>query len=336
MMEHMNILVIGGTGLLGCAAAQLFIERGHHVKTITLPPVPPGAVMPPGLHIIFGNVLTMDNDALLAHMQGCDCLVFAAGVDERVEFPPPVYEAYQKYNIAPVERLIPLAKQAGLRKTVVLGSYFTHFVEQYPALCRHPYIKSRVEQQQRALSFADDNMEVAVLQLPYIFGTQPGRKPVWTILVEQLNNMPGATLYPKGGTAMLTVRQTAQVIVGAAEQNHASRAWPIACYNLNWDAFLNIVHTAMGSPTRKIIHVPGWVLGLYGRRVRKQLATRGVEMGIDPTGLGDIMCMHAYIDPKFAQMLGATEDDLAAAIIESIQLSMQALQGGDFVGMTGG
>ena len=29
----MNVLIFGGTGLLGSAAAQIFIDRGHHVKT---------------------------------------------------------------------------------------------------------------------------------------------------------------------------------------------------------------------------------------------------------------------------------------------------------------
>ena len=36
----MNVLIFGGTGLLGSAAAQIFIDRGHKVKTIALPPLP--------------------------------------------------------------------------------------------------------------------------------------------------------------------------------------------------------------------------------------------------------------------------------------------------------
>lgn len=54
-------------------------------------------------------------------------------------------------------------------------------------LCeKHPYIRSRVEQEEVAFKYADDDMGVAVLELPYIFGTQPGRRPVWVILIEQL------------------------------------------------------------------------------------------------------------------------------------------------------
>ena len=43
------------------------------------------------------------------------------------------------------------------------------------------------------MSYADDGFDVAVLELPYIFGTQPGRKPVWVFLVENIRSMKGVT-----------------------------------------------------------------------------------------------------------------------------------------------
>ena len=337
----MKVFMIGGTGLLGCAAAQLFLERGHSVKSIALPPLPPGAPIPEAMELSFGNFLEMDDQAVLAQMAGCDCFVFAAGVDERVEFPPPVYDAYERYNIAPVRRLIPLAKQAGITKTVVLGSYFSYFAKELPEmkLCeQHPYIRSRVAQEELALSMADDTMDVAVLELPYIFGTQPGRKPVWTILIDQLSNMPGGvTMYPKGGTAMLTVRQVAETIVGAAERNKGGNAYPISYYNLTWDEFLTIVHAAMGKPKRKIIHIAKWMFRMYGKGMLKKSLEGGVEMGINPVGLADIMCMNAFIDNKWSRELGATDDDIKSAIFDSVKLSVDAFTGAQaLLGMQSG
>ncbi len=56
----MKVFMIGGTGLLGCAAAQLFIDEGHEVKSIALPPLPQGAPIPPemgtGVGQFFGTV----------------------------------------------------------------------------------------------------------------------------------------------------------------------------------------------------------------------------------------------------------------------------------------
>ena len=83
----MNVLIFGGTGLLGSAAAQIFIDRGHHVKTIALPPLPEGAPIPKEMEIEFGNFLELSDEQLEAAMTGMDAFVYAAGVDERVEFP---------------------------------------------------------------------------------------------------------------------------------------------------------------------------------------------------------------------------------------------------------
>lgn len=333
----MNVFMIGGTGLLGSAAAQLFIERGHSVRTIALPPLPQGAPIPEEMEIVFRNYLEMTDEELLEMMKGCDCFVFAAGVDERVEFPAPVYEAYEKYNIKPLDKFLPLAKQAGITKTVVLGSYFAYFAKKYPGMKlteKHPYIRSRIAQEETALSYADDNMDVSVLELPYIFGTQPGRKPVWVILIEQLKNMGPVTMYPKGGTAMLTVRQVAECIVGAAERSKGAKAYPISYYNYTWNDFLKIVHEAMGVPNRKIINIAKWMFQLFGFHMRNEYKKKNVEGGIDPVGLADIMCMNTFIDNKWAKSLGATDDDIKSAIFDSVKLSVDAFEGNaDLVGM---
>ena len=325
----MKVFMIGGTGLLGSAAARMLIDRGHSVKSVALPPLPEGAPIPEEMELVFGDYNKKTDDEIRQMMAGCDSFIFAAGVDERVEFPAPVYEAYEKFNINPLKRLIPLAKECGVTNVVVLGSYFSYFTKAHPEMeltAKHPYIRSRIEQEEVALSFADDNCSVSVLELPYIFGTQPGRKPVWTILIEQLSGMGPVTMYPVGGTTMVTVRQVAQAITGAAEQG-ARGAIPIGYYNYTWDQFLAIVHDAMGQPDRKIIHITRWMFQLFGLHMRKVYAKKGVEGGIDPVGLADIMGMNTWIDKKYSQALGVTKDDIRSAIFDSVKLSVDAFTG---------
>ena len=338
----MKVFMIGGTGLLGCAAAQMFIDKGYDVTSIALPPLPAGAPIPEEMDLKWGNYLEMSDDELLEMMQGADTFVFAAGVDERVEFPAPVYEAYKKYNIEPVRRFLTLAKKAGVKNNVILGSYFSYFAKTCPDLQLtewHPYIRSRIEQENVALSFADKDTNVAILELPYIFGTQPGRKPVWVILIEQIHNMDKSghiTMYPKGGTTMVTVRQVAQSIVGAAERNKGGNAYPIGYYNLTWDDFLKIVHEAMGTPNRKIIHIAKWMFKMYGVKMIKDYKKRNVEGGINAVQLAEIMCMNTFIDKKWAVSLGVTEDDIKSAIFDSVKLSVDAFNGTqELVGMKG-
>ena len=124
----MNVFMIGGTGLLGCEAARVFIDRGHHVKSVALPPLPEGAPIPPEMELEFCNINVKTDDEVKEMMKGCDCFVFATGVDERVEFPAPVYDSYYKYNIAPLKRLLPIAKSVGVKHAVILGSYFSYLL----------------------------------------------------------------------------------------------------------------------------------------------------------------------------------------------------------------
>ncbi len=325
--------MIGGTGLLGSAAAQIFIDRGHEVKSVALPPLPEGAPIPKEMELIFKNINEATDDEVRAMLTGCDCFVFAAGVDERVEFKAPVYDSYYKFNIAPLERLLPLCKECGVKKAVILGSYFSYLAKERPdlKLCeQHQYIKSRIDQENKAFSYADENFDVAVLELPYIFGTQPGRKPVWVILIEQIARMDKLpmTMYPRGGTAMLTVRQVGETIVGAAEKSTGAKAWPIGMYNLTWKEFLKIVYSARGmGDNRKIMGIPPWMMKMGLGGVIKDYQARGVDSGIDPLGLPTIMDINLFIDNKYCKELGVTEDDIHAAIFDSIKVSEAAYQG---------
>ena len=329
----MKVFMIGGTGLLGCEAARIFIERGHEVKSVALPPLPEGAPIPKEMELEFCNIYEKSDDEIKAIMSGCDCFVFAAGIDERVEFPAPVYDAYYKYNIAPLKRILPLCKEIGMKNAVILGSYFSYAAKQWPEMeltKKHPYIRSRIDQEEVAFSFADENFDVAVLELPYIFGTQPGRKPVWVILIEQIKMMDKlpCTMYPGGGTAMLTVRQVGEVIVGAAEKSKGAKAWPISMYNQTWKEFLKIVYAARGmGENRKILSIPPWMMRMGLGGVKKEYAEKGIESGIDVDGLADIMARNLFIDRKYSVELGATEDDIKAAITDSIKVSQAVYDG---------
>ena len=329
----MNVFMIGGTGLLGAKAAEIFLERGHKVTAVALPPLPEGAPLPAGMEIELCDLYQKTDEEILEMLRGKDCFVFAAGVDERVEFPAPVYDAYHKYNIRPLQRILPLCKAAGVKKAVVLGSYFSYLAKTCPEMQltqKHPYIRSRVDQEEIALSYADENFDVAVLELPYIFGTQPGRKPVWVILIEQLKRMDSLpfTMYPAGGTAMLTVRQVGQVIVGAAEKSTGAKAWPIAMYNMTWKEFLKIVYEARGMGSkRKILSIPPWAMKMGVKDVVKEYAAKGIEGGLDPLELPYIMDLNLFIPDSFSRELGAEDDDIRSAIFDSIRVSQAAYEG---------
>lgn len=336
----MKVFMIGGTGLLGSEAAKVLIERGHEVVSVALPPLPEGAVLPPEMKIEYGNYLEMSDDQLRGYFRGCDGFVFAAGVDERVEGPHPIYELYRKYNIDPVKRLLKLAKECGVKHASICGSYFSYFAKTMPELELtkwHPYIRSRVDQEKAAMSFADDDFSVAVLELPYIFGTQPGRKPVWMFIAEQVRNSKGSIMYPTGGSTMVTVHQVGQALAGALEHTKGGQCFPIGWYNMSWNEMLTIMKKYMGCPEKKIKTVPKFLFNLGTKSMLKQQKKNNIEGGLYMPRLCDIQYGELYIDKNLGSVpLGVTEDDIDAAIGDSMKLCAAILDGkAKTIGMKG-
>lgn len=325
----MKVLIIGGTGLLGSEAAKELIKRGHSVIGMALPPVPQGADIPPQMELILKDCMSLNIDELAAIMKKCDAFVYAAGVDERIEGPAPIYDMFYRYNIVPLQKLLPLAKECGIKQTVICGSYFTYFNRTFPEwelYKHHPYIRSRVDQAKIALDYADENFAVSILELPYIFGAQAGRKPVWTFLVEMIRKMPMVTMWPKGGTAMITTRQVGQCIASALEVGKGGQSFPVCTYNMTWKEMLTIFHEYMGMANRKIITIPTWLFRASAKKIAKQQKAAGHEGGLDLVKFVKVMTTNAFMSDFNAKTIFRVRpDDINKAIGESVTLSLEVL-----------
>ena len=325
----MNVIIIGGTGLLGLSGAKELIKRGHKVKAIALPEIPKNLDIPAELEIVYGNYETMTDNELRKHMRNQESLVFAAGVDERIEHSGPIYDFYYQRNIIPLKRLLKIAKEMKLKSAVICGSYFTYLDRLWENLYlyeNHPYIRSRVDQTNEAFSFYDKDFAVTMLELPYIFGVQEGRKPVWVFLVEMIQKMPLATFFPKGGTAMITVNQVGQVIASSVETAKGARMIPVGYYNLTWKKMLRIMHRAMDKPKKPIISIPKWIFKISLIFRERKLKQNNIESGLNLSLLPKIMSKKAYIDNRYLrEILLIKDDNIEQAITDSVKLSLKIL-----------
>lgn len=329
--------MIGGTGLIGSEGARALIEHGHEVSTLSLPPVPAGSMLPDEMKIDFGNYMEMTDKEIKEKMSGCEAFVFAAGVDERIEANSPVYDFFKKHNIDPLYRFLTIAKECGVKQVVVLGSYFSWAHRTMPELdlCKHhPYIRSRVDQAEMALTFADESMSVAILEIPYVFGSQEGRKPVWVFLVEQIKNMKGATMYPEGGTTMVTIRQAGQAIAGAVK-NGLNGQYPVGYYNMEWSEMLSIMHKYMGCENKEIIVIPkdSYIKAMEAKGEDERI--KGIESGLDTAEFAKVFTRKLFMDQDVVSPLGMEPDDIEKAIGDSVRLSIEILEGkADVIDMT--
>lgn len=331
----MKILVIGGTGLLGSEAVKVLSAGGHELSVLAKDAQQLGHLLPPDTKLLEYDLYGLDETELAALLQGQEAVIFAAGIDERLSAKAPIIELFRKYNNEILRKILRVIPAAGVKQLVVCGSYFTYFNRRMPEFQlaeKHPYIRSRLEQLQLCLA-ADNGCEnVAVLELPYIFGVQEGRKPVWVFLVEMLRKMPLATYFPKGGTAMLTARQVGRALADAALNNRGKHAYPVAAANLCWKEMLSLMHRGMGQAKRKVITIPdSWFrIGTYFVRAKQR--RQGIEGGLDLPAFSPFMCKEAFI-PLDEVKLDLGEDDIAAAIIASTAQSLAYIKGETMVEM---
>ena len=327
----MKVFMIGGTGLIGSIAAKKLIDSGHYVTSLALPPIPKGAFIPEKMELIFKNFMQMSDDELSKLMQNSEVFIFAAGIDERIVGKPPIYEMYYNLNIKPLERLIKLAKANGIKKTIVLGSYFSYFDREWKELNlykNNPYIRSRVDQENMVLSYADDNMKVVILELPYIFGVQPGRKPVWVFIVEQILKMKCFTFYPKGGTTMITTDQVGEIIKATCLMDTEALI-PVGYYNLTWKEMINIIHNEMNIK-RRILSIPKWLYKILLKFMKMKYKRKRIESGLNFDSLAEIMSRKAFIDYTYIRdYLKVNDSDIESAIKDSVRLSLEVINGAE-------
>lgn len=322
-----TVCIIGGTGLLGAAAAEEFLRLGYGVRVLART----HQAVPAGVELQLGDLTSLPEDDLRALLRGCVGVVFAAGIDERQDLPKPAYAKFVAANVTTLERVLSAAHAVGVRRAVVHGSYFNHLARRRPELELgrwHPYVRSRLQQAELALSYAEKGMDVAVLELPYIFGVQQGRRPVWAFLVKILRRMPLVAFWSPGGTAAVTVRQVAQATVGALERNRGGHNYPIGWVNLTWTELLGAFHRHLGHPRWRVVTVPVPVFSVFSQIRDRVIRAKGFEPGLVGWKLAELMSQRTYIDAAEGSVpLGVTHDDVDAAIGESVRASLDALAG---------
>ena len=321
----MHVMIIGGTGLLGFHATRELLTRGHSVSLLALPPLPAQGLFPEGVSIFLQDLNTIDDDGLAKLLTGIDVMVFAAGVDDRMTPKAPAYPFFYMHNVETTRRLAGICRKRGVKRFIILGSYFAYFHRLWPHMelvRHHPYIRSRVEQTRAAQEAAGSEMAVITLELPYIFGTMPGRMPLWKPLIRYAaSRLP--LFYPRGGTTCVTVGQVAQAIAGAVERGEPGTCYPIGGENLTWKQLLLRI-TRFAGREKKVITLPDGLVKTGARFLKGLHRLQGRESGLDPVQFIDLQTAETFIDSSGSQSaLGYETGGLDEALEETIVLCLK-------------
>lgn len=288
---------MGGTGFLGYHAVLELCERGHRVTVLALE-LPVAGLLPEDVDVTLADLDGCTDDELRALLAGQDNLVFAMGADDRVLPDAPAYAFFHRANVASTERVVRLARESGLRRVVICGSYFAYFERTRPHLAlaeHHPYIRARRDQARAAMEAGGD-LVVTVLELPYIFGSMPGRKPLWAPLVRYIAS-PWPLFYTAGGTSMITVELVAEAIAGACEREGPSACLPVGDQDLSWKVFVEGLSRRVGR-NQRVVTVPASLVRLGAWLFLVYTGLRGKEHGLNPVRFIDVQTSETYIDAR--------------------------------------
>jgi nucleoside-diphosphate-sugar epimerase len=292
-----DTLVLGGTGLLGYHTSLELLRRGYGVTAVSLP-ISGESFLPEQVDAHWGDVMQMSDAEVLGLLAGKHAVFYAIGADERTTPPAPAAAFFYRANALPTQRLARLARQAGVRKFVVYGSYTAEFGELWPDLgyrTRNGYPRARLAQEELACLEGEGAMDVMILRLPYIFGIVPGQRPLWQMFLDIVAGTEGPVTAQAGGRD------------------------PINAYDLTYAEFYRMCCDALGRDPQDVTVVPLEAVLPAMEAAHEQMRGSGVEHGIHFPDSARFQDRHACSDPAASAVLGIEPDDVPAAIRESLE-----------------
>ncbi|MFO7796060.1 MAG: hypothetical protein ACQERB_06790 [Promethearchaeati archaeon] len=254
---------------------------------------------------LYIDLFNVEYEKLVNLFRGYDAMIYAVGPDDRITPEAPAYEFYHKRLVEACEKVVRAARKAGVKKCAICNSYFAYFERERPELKlkeKHPYIRSRVEQAEKCIAIGGNQMDVMIMELPYIFGTHPVRMPIWKdIIVNRLKKMKLYIFFFKGGSNMITVDHVAEAIVGAIEYGKGGKRYTIGDKNVKWTEWIKIMLDEMGI-YKKIKILPVWIGTILGSYLRWKESREGKEAGLNYKYLfRDIQSQEFFFDPTSSQ-----------------------------------
>lgn len=323
----LDVLVIGGTGLLGYHTTRELVRRGYRVTSLSLPPVPADGLFDdlggePVVELL-GDITEMSDGELANLLAGKHAVFYAAGADERVVPDAPSAHYFYNANVRPTQRVARAARRVGVERFVLYGSYTAEFGELWPELgyrTRNGYPRTRLAQEEVAYFEGDGAMAVMTLRLPYIFGQMPGRMPLWEMFVNRVAATEGAVHVQRGSTSAVTVRQVAQAAVGAMEQGEHGGRYAINDYDLSYRELNEIICAELGRDVSDVVTVPLEAVLPAMEQYDAATAAAGKEHGIHLVDAAIFQDRAAVTDPAVTQgVLGIVHEDVRAEIVATIR-----------------
>jgi dihydroflavonol-4-reductase len=242
----MKILVIGGTGLIGGHAALFLQAQGNEVAIAARKPPPAGSAL---ASLPFLPCDYVAGEFTAADLARLDAIVFAAGNDIRHVAPGSDMDAHwQKANVEAVPRFFALAREAGVKRAVLVGSFYPQVAPQL--IASSGYVRSRHQADEGVRTLASPGFAVCSVNAPFVVGTVPGLHvkmfEVYTHYAQgKLGPMP--VFGPAGGSNFISTQSLSEAIWGALQRGESGKAYLVGDENLSFAEYFAAFFRAAGN-----------------------------------------------------------------------------------------
>ena len=261
----MKILVVGGTGFIGGDAALRLAGLGHDVTIAARKAAPPGTAMAK-LPLLTGDYVA--GDFTPERLAPFGAIVFAAVNDARQRAPDEDEAAHlERANVIGVPNFFAAARTAGVRRAVLVGSFYPQVVPQM--IAQSAYVRSRLVSDERARALTTPDFAVCSVNPPYIVGHVDGLDVPWLRGHARyaLGLMPDLPFFAiPGGVNFMSLASLSDAIVGALERGEPGKAYLVGDANLTFQDYFAAYRRAAGLdgeiPVRDEEHplLPDWSL----------------------------------------------------------------------------
>lgn len=175
----MQILVTGGTGVVGASTVSALLERGHQVRLLSRHAERDARAWRNGVTALDGDVA--DAASVAGAADGCDVVVHLVAIVD--EAPPEV--TFQRVNIDGTRNIVSEAERAGVRKIVHVSSLGCERGES-------PYHRSKLAAEEIVRSFRD---EWVIVRPGAVYG--PGDEHL-SVLLRMVRTLPAVPIIGGG------------------------------------------------------------------------------------------------------------------------------------------
>ncbi|HEY0975796.1 MAG TPA: NAD-dependent epimerase/dehydratase family protein [Solimonas sp.] len=241
----MNILVVGGTGLIGGHAALHLASLGHRVTLAARKPAQAGSAL---ATLPFQKLDYINGPIRLEALKTFDAMVFAAGNDIR-HLPPGTDEAahWQRANVEAVPAFFAQARDAGIERAVLIGSFYPQAAPQLVE--KNSYVRGRKLSDEGARALATKDFHVCSLNAPFVAGTVPGLvvpglQAHAHYALGRIPQIPPFAIV--GGVNFISTVSLSEAVAGALARGENGKAYLVGDENLTFQDYFGTYFEAAG------------------------------------------------------------------------------------------